>query len=730
MKLRNLLFVLVFLTNYSFSYDALRVRDPQNPWLTYATGTIEEAIISIKPKGIYMEYGVYLTFSARGNGFSNSDTLEVEFDFDLPENAIVHDYWLWVDSLIIRAEILDQSMVSQPYEYFVNRGSVLYKLGQFTYGLRIFPMAGDEERKVKITYLCPTQWNSTNVISSLPINLLRASYNPLFKCRILTWLNPDWQNPKIIADWLDPKIVEFPEIEFTSKSDSVLGEYMEATIFSDAIRNNLDFSLSTPLKNGLYVSKFEDGGEGIYQMAFLPSVALDISTPIKVAFLVDNTPLESRYKKEDVINLLRFQMHNNLTGKDSFNIIFSGINIQRLSENWIPADSATIENIFQEINLDQVANYSNLPSLLTDGIDFIKNKGNNGCIMLISNSDKEGDYKIANDLIDGLMGLMNPPIPIHVVDYQDCCQAFYDFGGVQYWGNDYFYLNITRLTAANYFALLYHEPPLSGMMFLAIQTLSGPISSFDLHTKLQNGFCYDTKSFSIFPPLWYYTPPDLDSVYLNNPIFQVGKFSGTLPFTIEASGVYNSTPFSQTFTLSDEEVFASDSLNDEIWAGSYIRYLERQPKTKDIIDEIVTYSINERVLSVYSAFLCLEPSRGGKVCYDCSDESELPDDVEDSLEVQNNFLLLSAYPNPFNSQVNLNVKLPGSFNPENLSFRIYDILGQVVKTFEPDLAAGQKEYRFMWDGTNDEGYTISSGIYFFIVTTPEKNYSVKLLLMK
>jgi len=40
------------------------------------------------------------------------------------------------------------------------------------------------------------------------------------------------------------------------------------------------------------------------------------------------------------------------------------------------ADSATIENTFQNIDIDQIANYSNLPTLLGNGIDFVKNNGN------------------------------------------------------------------------------------------------------------------------------------------------------------------------------------------------------------------------------------------------------------------------------------------------------------------------------------------------------------------
>ena len=44
--------------------DRLYIRDPQS-W-RYGIGTIEEATISIKPKGIFMEVGLYLTISSAG----------------------------------------------------------------------------------------------------------------------------------------------------------------------------------------------------------------------------------------------------------------------------------------------------------------------------------------------------------------------------------------------------------------------------------------------------------------------------------------------------------------------------------------------------------------------------------------------------------------------------------------------------------------------------------------
>jgi Ca-activated chloride channel family protein len=358
--------------------------------------------------------------------------------------------------------------------------------------------------------------------------------------------------------------------------------------------------------------------------------------------------------------------------------------------------------------------------LLGNGIDFVKNNGDDGSLLLISNSDQVGDYTVANDLIDDLMNLMTTTLPIHVVDYQNQNYNYYWFGGRSYYGNEYFYSNITRLTTGNYFRLLYGEGSLSGIMTSAFQSLSGFINSFDLYTKLQDGFCYGRYSLNM----------NANSVYLNKPILQVGKFVGEIPFIIEASGVYNSKPFSQTFILSEEEVFASDSLNEEAWTGNYIKYLENQTQTNDVVDEIVSYSISERVLSIYSAFLCLEPGRGGEICYDCYDESDLPNDVTDSLEMEGDSVLLSVYPNPFNNQVNIKINLPSSLVSENMTFKIYNILGETVKTFQVDPLQSLKNYQFIWNGRNEDGSIVASGIYFFVVTTPEKNYSVKLLLMK
>ena len=71
--------------------SSLRVGDPRNSWWT-EQGTITEATVSVKPQGAYVEYGLYLTFSATGTQWAGrNDLLEVALYFELPPGAIVND---------------------------------------------------------------------------------------------------------------------------------------------------------------------------------------------------------------------------------------------------------------------------------------------------------------------------------------------------------------------------------------------------------------------------------------------------------------------------------------------------------------------------------------------------------------------------------------------------------------------------------------------------------------
>jgi Ca-activated chloride channel family protein len=706
----NILLAFLILTQTSSAYSYLTVNDPRN-WNSMP-GTIEQATITVKPKGIFMEIGLYLTFSARGWYAGSNDSLEVVFNFQLPENSIVYDSWLWIEKEIIRADIMDQWTASTIYETIVNRRrdpSILFKRSQTDYELRIYPLIASSTRRVKISYLVTAQWNSNETVAPIPTDLLLASKFPVSPIYLQTVLDEKWKNPYII---------EFPDIHFVSGSDTVYGEYLRAEIPTDKIQGSINFALDSPLQDGVYLNRYQQGDEGIYQLAFLPSEALSIASSYKAAILIDYDASNSDVTTTEILNSLKSYLLANKSDKDSFNLIFSNLNIKRASETWLAADSATIEQTFSSLGNNPISSYSNLPSLLANGIEFMKQNGNNGNIVLVSNSDQVGDYIVANQLINDLLELMDQKIPIHVADFQTQNFDYHFFSGRYYLGNEYFYTNITRITSANYFNISSYSN-FQYLISTTLNSLSGFISSFDLHTRLASGYCYSR----------YNLGSQSNLVYLEKPILQIGKYKGSFPFIIEASGEYDSLVFSQQIMIEDENIDQADSLSEEAWAGNYLRFLELSNQTNDVVNEIVNYSIDERVLSIYSAFLCLDPSLGGEVCYDCFDDGGIIGEVnEDDNAVSDS--VITAYPNPFNSQVQINVPLRQIENAEYATFRIYNVLGQVVRNFEVNASLESKDHRFIWNGQDDEGATVSSGIYFFVVNTPKKNYSVKLLYMK
>ena len=102
---------------------------------------------------------------------------------------------------------------------------------------------------------------------------------------------------------------------------------------------------------------------------------------------------------------------------------------------------------------------------------------------------------------------------------------------------------------------------------------------------------------------------------------------------------------------------------------------------------------------------------------------------DDHRNIPGNYLLVKAFPNPFNPSTTLRVTIPENLSGELVQLSIYDIQGELVKTiFNKILPSGNYLYR--WDGRNDNGITVSSGIYITNLRVKNQMSSVKILLLK
>lgn len=96
------------------------------------------------------------------------------------------------------------------------------------------------------------------------------------------------------------------------------------------------------------------------------------------------------------------------------------------------------------------------------------------------------------------------------------------------------------------------------------------------------------------------------------------------------------------------------------------------------------------------------------------------------------FELGQNYPNPFNPSTTIEFTLPsprdgGMTLPTNL--RIYNVLGKVVRTLVDELMAPGVHHE-VWDGRDDHGNKVASGIYFYRLRVGDLVQTKKMVLMK
>ncbi len=90
------------------------------------------------------------------------------------------------------------------------------------------------------------------------------------------------------------------------------------------------------------------------------------------------------------------------------------------------------------------------------------------------------------------------------------------------------------------------------------------------------------------------------------------------------------------------------------------------------------------------------------------------------------FELLGAQPNPFNPTTTFRFLLPEAASAELL---IYDVAGKLVRTvLQAELAPG--EYLATWDGRNDRGRAVTSGVYLLHLRAGNREATRKLQLVK
>jgi flagellar hook assembly protein FlgD len=97
---------------------------------------------------------------------------------------------------------------------------------------------------------------------------------------------------------------------------------------------------------------------------------------------------------------------------------------------------------------------------------------------------------------------------------------------------------------------------------------------------------------------------------------------------------------------------------------------------------------------------------------------------EDNVATPNR--LLGNYPNPFNPSTTISFT---TAKAAPVQITIYNLKGQAVRTWNLETEAGGN-HSVQWDGLDDNGLSLSSGVYFYRMFSGAYSSTRKMVLMK
>ncbi len=145
-----------------------------------------------------------------------------------------------------------------------------------------------------------------------------------------------------------------------------------------------------------------------------------------------------------------------------------------------------------------------------------------------------------------------------------------------------------------------------------------------------------------------------------------------------------------------------------------------------LINEISFFSSNLDI-GTYSAELLITDNAGESITIPLHltvSEASTNDDITTPEK-----LSLMNYPNPFNPETKISFNLNKKYI-KNTKIEIFNLKGEKVKTIKNFIKNNDNSYYTIWNGKNDNGKNVGSGIYLYRLKSDKINISKKMILLK
>jgi hypothetical protein len=165
-------------------------------------------------------------------------------------------------------------------------------------------------------------------------------------------------------------------------------------------------------------------------------------------------------------------------------------------------------------------------------------------------------------------------------------------------------------------------------------------------------------------------------------------------------------------------------------------------KRSDAFARVGAYSASPVVVTEVSAFvemqLTVSPGTSGRTVTidgfvdDLAGASAVTidlGDTENELPRITKYALYQNHPNPFNPNTEIRYEIPDDASVGRVTLSIFNVEGSRVRHLV-DKDQGGGLYRARWNGRNDDGETVSSGVYFYVLRAAGQSITRKMVLLR
>ncbi|NIA31064.1 MAG: T9SS type A sorting domain-containing protein [Actinobacteria bacterium] len=728
MKIKSIILILFLFVGAAMS-ASFSVYEANYPNVKDYNVNVDTTSLKIVPRGAYVEMNLKLTVSYDFESwfFKNYNELEFQWTFSLPEQATMTGFWLMLDDTLRPATMLDKwtaellfSEVSSP----VRNPALLTQSfpdreGMVHYQLRVYPVMRDIKRTFIVQYLLPARPTNETLRAWLPTSQLTTrNFRGAEKLHI-SFMSED--EPTLLG-------AEITDHSFNNATSS--WDYDIALDFDQFV----ELVYPSPIKGKHFFSTFEQNDETFYQLAVYPPEVEKQITPRNFLILFDYNRFNTNDMDGELVLLsLKETMQQALSAQDSANIIVAFKDLAFAADSLLPCTEANLDRMFENVLRRSFPAYSNFQMLLAAAADFI-NRGNSQTeIILLTNTDEiELWGKSREQFADEIISMFPMNTKIHIVDLENKSYLIYNRDLDQYETQlQSFYGYMTNKTGGNLFFLRYHS--IKSILAALFYEKISHFQEVEVQTRFAGGYAYGKHLIALHRG--YYP--------LHFPVIQVGRFRGQLPLDVTVLGKVRLEKWQDQFTINESDVVPGSEKLATAWYGDHIHNLLKQPQTNPTIMEIMDLSMKHNIMTPYTGYLVFRP--GENRGYNPEDMASNTGgennkgrggedygggmtnvDTKDSTQTSEQILSLNAFPNPFNLAVTITISLPPDIQLQDVRFGIYNALGQKVKEFSLESHSA----KITWNGLNDAGEAVSSGLYFAVLSGPGIRKSVKIVLVK